>query len=76
MPHKKEVKWILQQDFLSFEEIIRITKVLCSLGIVKVRIRGGEPLLRRGIEDLVRTVDFLQNLRGDLFFYNLTREVW
>jgi hypothetical protein len=30
-----EVKWIPQEDILSFEEIIRITKVLCSLGIVK-----------------------------------------
>jgi hypothetical protein len=33
MPHKNEVKWIPQEDILSFEEIIRITKVLCSLGI-------------------------------------------
>jgi len=46
MPHKNKVRWIPQQDVLSFEEIIRITKVLCSLGIVKVRITGGEDLVR------------------------------
>ncbi|MFZ0224657.1 MAG: GTP 3',8-cyclase MoaA [Candidatus Nitrosopolaris sp.] len=62
MPHKNEVNWIPQQDILSFEEIIRITKVLCSLGIVKVRITGGEPLLRKGIEKLVRALRSIDNL--------------
>ena len=63
MPYKNEVNWIPQQDILSFEEIIRVTKVLCSLGIVKVRITGGEPLLRKGIEDLVRTLRSINNLK-------------
>src|SRR5947209_18280740 len=62
MPHNNEVKWIPQEDILTFEEIIRITKVLCSLGIVKVRITGGEPLLRKGIEDLVRLLRSINNL--------------
>jgi cyclic pyranopterin phosphate synthase len=62
MPHKNEVNWIPQLDILSFEEISRITKVLCSLGIVKVRITGGEPLLRKGIEDLVRALRSIDNL--------------
>ena len=63
MPHKNEVNWIPQHDILSFEEIIRVTKVLCSLGIVKVRITGGEPLLRKGIEDLVRALRSINNLK-------------
>jgi GTP 3',8-cyclase len=63
MPNKNEVKWIPQQDILSFEEIIRITKVVCSLGIVKVRITGGEPLLRKGIEDLIRALRSIDNLK-------------
>jgi len=63
MPHKNEVQWIPQQDILSFEEIIRITKVLCSLGIAKVRITGGEPLLRKGIEDLVRSLRSINSLK-------------
>ena len=61
MPHKNEVNWIPQQDILSFEEIIRIAKVLCSLGIMKVRITGGELLLRKGIEDLVRPLRSIDN---------------
>jgi GTP 3',8-cyclase len=64
MPHKNEANWIPRQDILSFEEIIRITKVLCSLGIVKVRITGGEPLLRKGIEDLVRALRSINNLKA------------
>src|SRR5437773_4467094 len=63
MPHKNEIKWIQKQDILSFEEIIRITKVLCSLGVVKVRITGGEPLLRKGIEDLVRSLRSINSLK-------------
>jgi GTP 3',8-cyclase len=63
MPHKNEVNWIPQQDILSFEELIRVTKVLCSLGIVKVRITGGEPLLRKGIEDLVKALRSINNLK-------------
>jgi len=61
MPHHNKVKWIPQQDILSFEEIIRIAKVLCSLGIMKVRITGGELLLRKGIEDLVRPLRSIDN---------------
>ena len=64
MPHKNEIKWIQKQDILSFEEIIRITKVLCSLGVVKVRITGGEPLLRKGIEDLVRSLRSINSLNS------------
>jgi GTP 3',8-cyclase len=63
MPDNNNVKWIPQQDILSFKEIIMITKVLCSLGIVKVRITGGQPLLRKRIEDLVRALRFINNLK-------------
>jgi cyclic pyranopterin phosphate synthase len=38
---------------LTFEEIERVARVAVALGVRKVRLTGGEPLLRRGIEDLV-----------------------
>jgi GTP 3',8-cyclase len=38
---------------LSFDEIIRLAKAACSLGVRKIRLTGGEPLLRRGVVDLV-----------------------
>jgi cyclic pyranopterin phosphate synthase len=40
-------------EFLSFEEIVRVTTVFAGLGVRKLRLTGGEPLLRRGIETLI-----------------------
>jgi len=39
---------------LPFADYLRMARVLVSLGITKVRITGGEPLLRRGVVDFVR----------------------
>nr|WP_193211662.1 GTP 3',8-cyclase MoaA [Luteolibacter marinus] len=46
-------RFMPREDLLSFEEIVRLTRVLVPMGVGKVRLTGGEPLLRRGIEDLV-----------------------
>lgn len=47
-----------QRDILSYEEILRIVTVGTKLGINKVRVTGGEPLVRRGITDfLYRLMD-------------------
>ena len=44
----------LQRDLLlSFEEITRLTRILTDLGVARVRITGGEPLLRKGVESLI-----------------------
>ena len=40
-------------ELLTFEEIVRVTKVFAGLGVEKLRLTGGEPLLRHGIEGLV-----------------------
>ncbi|MGH3823462.1 MAG: GTP 3',8-cyclase MoaA [Pseudonocardiaceae bacterium] len=40
-------------ELLTFEEIVRVTKVFADLGVRKVRLTGGEPLLRHGIERLI-----------------------
>ena len=40
-------------EILSFEEIVRLARLFGRLGVEKVRLTGGEPLLRRGIERLV-----------------------
>ena len=54
MPEKEKIKWIPQDEILSFEEVERIARVLVSLGIEKIRITGGEPLLRTSLERLIR----------------------
>jgi cyclic pyranopterin phosphate synthase len=48
-------------ELLSFEEIERLARVFIPLGVQKIRLTGGEPLLRRGIESLIES---LASLRG------------
>ena len=40
-------------DILSLEEIAKLARVFCGLGVEKIRLTGGEPLLRRGMPELV-----------------------
>jgi cyclic pyranopterin phosphate synthase len=40
-------------ELLSFEEIVRVARIFAGLGVQKVRLTGGEPLLRHGIERLI-----------------------
>jgi len=46
-------QWVPKTNILSFEEIERVVALAVSLGIQKIRLTGGEPLLRNGVEDLV-----------------------
>ena len=64
MPEKDKISWISKEDILSFDEIERIVDVLATLGIQKVRITGGEPLLRRDLEDLVDGLTSIDGIRS------------
>ncbi len=46
-------QFLARSELLSFEEITRIARVAVAEGVSKLRITGGEPLLRRGLERLV-----------------------
>jgi cyclic pyranopterin phosphate synthase len=46
--------WLPRQQLLTFEEISRLAGVFAGLGAHKVRLTGGEPLLRRDLPELVR----------------------
>ncbi len=48
-----EYVWLPQRDVLSFEEIDRLADVFGELGVDRVRLTGGEPLLRRDLSGLV-----------------------
>jgi len=52
MPEAQYV-WLPRQDLLSFEETARAVEIFTRLGVEKVRLTGGEPLLRRDLPDLV-----------------------
>ncbi len=46
----------LKEDILSFEEIVRLAGIFASLGIKKIRLTGGEPLIRKNIASLVKSL--------------------
>jgi cyclic pyranopterin phosphate synthase len=50
-------------DILSFEEITRVVRAAASLGVTKVRLTGGEPLVRRDLERLVAMVAAVDGIR-------------
>jgi cyclic pyranopterin phosphate synthase len=54
-----------QYPELSIEEYLRLIKLFVGLGITKVRLTGGEPLLRRGLIELVRELARLRTLNGE-----------
>jgi len=58
-----EYAWLPRRDLLSFDEIMRITEAFVSLGVDRVRLTGGEPLLRDGAADLVRRLAGLPGVR-------------
>jgi GTP 3',8-cyclase len=51
---EEEYTWLPREDILTFEEIARVAAVFVGLGVTKVRLTGGEPLLRRDLPDLLR----------------------
>ena len=53
MPEEEYV-WLPRNDVLSFEEMAQLVDVFTDLGVDKVRLTGGEPLLRRDLDRLVR----------------------
>jgi GTP 3',8-cyclase len=50
---EQDYAWLPRQDLLTFEEITLLVGVFASIGVEKVRLTGGEPLLRRNLPDLV-----------------------
>src|SRR5437667_3449837 len=58
MPNSTPIvqQWVPKSNILAFEEIERVVRVAVALGIQKIRLTGGEPLLRHGVEDLAARI--------------------
>jgi cyclic pyranopterin phosphate synthase len=57
-------RYLPHADILSFEEITRLASIFLKLGVKKIRLTGGEPLLRKRVEDLVAMLSELKTLEG------------
>ena len=60
---EEEYRWLPKDDVLSFEEITRIVDAFLKVGVDKVRITGGEPLLRRQLPTLIKALAERPQLR-------------
>ncbi len=56
------IKLLRHEDILTFDEIVDFIKVAVELGVKKVRITGGEPLVRKGIVDLVKMISSIPGI--------------
>ena len=57
-----EYKWIERQEVLSFEEIERLVRLFLDFGIQKVRLTGGEPLVRKDLHRLIARLAEVEGL--------------
>lgn len=53
---EKPFSWVPRENLLSYEDLFKFIKVAIDEGITKVRITGGEPLLREGLENFVKMI--------------------
>ena len=60
----RDYQFLPKESLLSFDEIERLVAVFATLGVEKLRITGGEPLLRKNIEDLIARVTRITTLSG------------
>ncbi len=58
------IPWLPKAQILTFEEIARICALMVRLGVTKLRLTGGEPLVRARLVDLVRQLDAIPGLTG------------
>lgn len=62
-PNGDDFHSIEREKLLSYEEIVRVTRAAVQLGVSKIRLTGGEPLVRKGIVDLVSQIAALPGVR-------------
>jgi cyclic pyranopterin phosphate synthase len=61
---KDNTKWFDTTEVLSFEEIIRLSSIFANLGVEKIRITGGEPLVRPSVENLIKAIAKIGDIKS------------
>ena len=58
------IEWLPHEAILTYEEIVRLCKIFAGLGIKKVRLTGGEPLVRRGLSSMVAGIKSIDGIES------------
>lgn len=59
----QDFSFISHEEILTYEEILRLVRLALQSGIDRFRLTGGEPLVRKGVENLVREINSLEGVR-------------
>ncbi len=59
----RDFAWLPPEEILSYEEIYEVVSAAVSLGVERVRLTGGEPLIRKGLPELVRKLASIPGIR-------------
>ena len=57
------VEWVDHSAILTYEQITRLVGLFAAMGVEKVRLTGGEPLVRKGLHSLVRSIKQVPGIR-------------
>jgi cyclic pyranopterin phosphate synthase len=58
-----EYKFLSREKLLTFEEIVRVVKIFTKLGVSKIRLTGGEPLVRKNLERLIEQLSVINEIQ-------------
>lgn len=64
------VPWRERDELLTYEEILRLTKLFVKMGVDKVRVTGGEPTVRKGHEGLIADIAAIEGVKSLLMTTN------
>ncbi|MBK8654450.1 MAG: GTP 3',8-cyclase MoaA [Haliscomenobacter sp.] len=60
---EKGIQYVPKDDLLTYEELIRLSRLFVSLGVEKIRITGGEPFVRRDMMEFLRSLSQMEGLK-------------
>jgi molybdenum cofactor biosynthesis enzyme MoaA len=58
------IDFVKRNQLLSYEEMLRLVKVMSSLGVKKIRLTGGEPFVRKGLMDFISRVNDIEGIES------------
>jgi len=59
----EDMEFMEDEKIMTFDEIVRLARIFVDLGVSKIRLTGGEPLVRRGIPDLIKRLHQIQGIK-------------
>ena len=60
----EDIEFMPKHQMLTIEEMNRLANIFINLGVEKIRLTGGEPLVRRGVNELIDKLATIKNLKS------------